>query len=120
MSNLVTIKAEQLKYLPLGFRFYHVNCWLVSCGFGNGEHHAWYEGEPVEPFGMDEEVQVDPDAYRDAMVDFLKGVFVDLRAIVKYGWIVWVNAFDTDGVITHVPVKIDPQPWLEEFTLEVE
>ncbi len=115
-----TIKAEQLKWANMAITV-HFNGSEVSLKSltddGNLRGHM-YGGGSVEILSS-WDVQVDPEQYTNAVIESIKGMISGVVRIGKRGG--WLYA-DVRGfnLRARIDIKADPQPWLEEYRIEVD
>lgn len=120
MSNLVEIQAECLRWCPYGFEFTYG---VIKCHYKNSTSDFIYSISDI--FLVDfEAVLVNPAEYTKAVVGRLKELLPELSKVRKYRTIkgdTVVIAFASDTIVkVAVTINADVQPWLDEYTLEVQ
>lgn len=114
MSSLVEIEARHLKWCPYGFRFYTINGDFTKYGHFSGNmiytYGNWW-------FDSEQTVLVNPEEYTKAVVETIKDMMPHIYRIEKKSDFILALEHNAIG---HIRINADPQPWLEEYTLEVE
>ncbi len=119
------IKANHLKWCEYGFKFTFCEKEYKFKAFNLNEN---IEVSPVELDGFNLivghpphlEVSVDETEYKANVIEKIVSIFDEVvTSVVKHSGQVFVNTDDYDGNTKHIAINIDPQPWSEEYQIEV-
>ena len=117
MSELITIKAEQLKWCPYGFEFldgFH-SAERVLSHLENG-YVITYDNCSINA----SEVQVNAKDYEEAVVarikEMLDGV---VERIHKGEWGIRCDVRNGNNGIFYTPIACDPRPSIEKYEIEI-
>ncbi len=120
MSEMITIKAELLKWCPWGFSFIQIEYKAereFQCMSADGDY-AYDLNSRL--YDLCEEVQVNAKAYETACIERIKEMFDDcVCSVVKRSGQAYVNTDDYDSNTLHIPINCDPRPHEDNYTIEV-
>ena len=116
-EKLVEINANQLIFVPVGFKF----------AMGRKLTWCFWDGSKEQVGACcvwDKPILVDPDEYKSAVVDKVKEMLPHLTSITKYkarNGNTIVTAFASDETTKpSVIINADPQPWIENYEIELQ